>query len=1445
MGQTYTRQSAFSDGDTITASLFNNEFDQLVNAFNNSTGHTHDGTSGEGGPITVVGPNQDVSVGSTAVLPANNNTVNLGSATFQFKDGYFDGVVTLDGLVIGTSTSVTSVDTDLSSVSASDDTLASAKAIKTYVDAQLTAQDLDFQADTGGALSIDLDSETLIIAGTANEIETAGSGNTVTIGLPSNVTIGNNLTVTNNLITNNDVQFTGTAGNIIFDKSADTLGLQDNVILAFGDDDDFKIYHNGTNTVMVDANATSTIVVANDLGVSVTNAAGTTSSATFAPSGAATLYHNGSSKLATKSDGIDVTGEVQSDSLDVDGNADISGNLVVGGNTTLGDAGTDSVTVNAVVASDLIPYADGTYDLGSSSLEWQDLYIDGTAHVDAINYDGTLITATAAELNILDGVTATATEINLLDGVTATTGEINRLDITTVGALEANKVLTADASGNINFSSANMTNVDIDSGTIDGVTISTSNITVPATKTLDVSAGTLTLADDQISGDKVEGGTIAATTITALTTGSISSTGNVGVGGDLTVTGDLTVNGTTTTLNTTTLDVEDINITIANGAADAAAANGAGITIDGADATITYNSTSDAMEFNKDIDVTGTVTADGLTVDGDINAITDSVVDVYMMENDTTDLNTLLRSNAGDFSIRTSNDAKNVLKQRFNIDHATGDISFYDDEGSNAKFFWDASAEHLGIGIDDPENVIHVYHATNNIVGTFESGDSQAWIELRDNNSTESAVLFGAEGDDLILRAGSNERMRIDSNGNVIINEDSRDQDFRVESDTNTHALFVDAGTSQVGIGTSNPGSLLDVYKASQGGYATFRAYGPAGQILWANGGASTSYLDSDTIVFRKSADSSNTERMRIDSDGNVGIGVTPDSSTIPHLQFSNDAIITGSANMYLSNNARYDSGWKYIKASTGTQRISMENADLNIHNAAGGSADTAITWVKSFTSNTSGVVFNEDSGDRDFRVESDDNTHTLFVEGSTDRVGIRYSNPQTELNLSGTFRIGQSSDDYYMDFSNNSIQFNRAGSSYIDQKDDNGALAFRITSTSGIETLKMNSSGSVFNDNGDDLNFRVESSNNDHALFVDGENGRIGMGTTPAVKLDVYGPKTSPSEVRITIGGGTWNTDDEHGRYSFYTTDGSSNGAHETASIRSINDYGSADTVQTSGALTFYTSDYNSTSQERMRIDSSGVVNMLGSIRVGGLTEAAADSAVSCGQVNLRNTYTPSGSRFQLDCEGVADTQNFVTYWYDGVGYRNRMAIAGNASETSFNDSSQNIDFRVESDSNTHALFVDAANSRVGINSTASANTDLTIGSNDVGMTCGKSKTFNTWQDCSATNTHTLRITFSENGSGWFRHVVSVKVAFGWLTSSTNYGGILDFMYSSYNTVSGGGAFNELRSDLLNCSYVVSYVNRNVIDIIFTTTSSSIVDRDATVDITGRMSSPATAAWQ
>jgi len=225
----YTRQSSLNNGDTITAALFNNEYNQLLAAFNNTTGHKHDGTAAEGPVIALIGDaglstplnkiqidttndtidfSIDVSGTSTeqfnvqdgAIVPATDNDIDLGTSSLEFKDAYFDGTVTLDGLVIGSATSITDVDTDLTSVSGSDDTLASAKAIKTYVDAQVTASDLDFSGDSGGSQSIDLDSQSLTLTG-GTGIDTTGSAQTMTFAIDNTVaTLTGSQTLTNKII---------------------------------------------------------------------------------------------------------------------------------------------------------------------------------------------------------------------------------------------------------------------------------------------------------------------------------------------------------------------------------------------------------------------------------------------------------------------------------------------------------------------------------------------------------------------------------------------------------------------------------------------------------------------------------------------------------------------------------------------------------------------------------------------------------------------------------------------------------------------------------------------------------------------------------------------------------------------------------------------------------------------------------------------------------------------------------------------------------------------------------------------------------------------------------------------------------------------------------------------------------------------------------------------
>ena len=375
-----------ADGDTITAALFNDEFNRLLTAFSyassSTTGHQHDGTAGEGGNIPTIG-DQDflnkIAVDSTnnrwgfyvevssaaveqiriqdgAIVPVTDNDIDLGTSSLEFKDAYFDGTVTTDALVADTA---------------------------------------DINGGTVDGATIGANSATTIVGTTitANTAFVPDASDGAALGTSS-------------------LQFSD-------------LYVADGAVVYFGDDQDVSLTHVADTGLLLSS----------------------TDQLQFGDSG--TYIHQ-------SADGVldlvaDTEIEINATTVDINGAVDISGNLEVGGNLTvtgtttlnggtltLGDAATDNVVFGADVNSSIIPNTDSAYDLGSSSQEWRDLYIDGTAYLDAINFNGTAISASAAEINILDGVTASASELNIMDGVTATTGELNTLDGVTAVVGELN-----------------------------------------------------------------------------------------------------------------------------------------------------------------------------------------------------------------------------------------------------------------------------------------------------------------------------------------------------------------------------------------------------------------------------------------------------------------------------------------------------------------------------------------------------------------------------------------------------------------------------------------------------------------------------------------------------------------------------------------------------------------------------------------------------------------------------------------------------------------------------------------------------------------------------------------------------------------------------------------------------------------------------------------------
>ena len=166
----------------------------------------------------------DATMADTGVITISNDAVTLAKIA--------------DAVIITESEGISGNDVDTG--------FPTAAAVKDYVDSNLTAQDLDVAGDSGTG-AVDLDSQSLTIAGTSNEIETSASGQTITVGLPDDVTVGNSLTVTGNLTVNGTTtpvnSTTTTVDDPIFTVGGDSApGSDDNKDRGI----EFR-YHNGSS----------------------------------------------------------------------------------------------------------------------------------------------------------------------------------------------------------------------------------------------------------------------------------------------------------------------------------------------------------------------------------------------------------------------------------------------------------------------------------------------------------------------------------------------------------------------------------------------------------------------------------------------------------------------------------------------------------------------------------------------------------------------------------------------------------------------------------------------------------------------------------------------------------------------------------------------------------------------------------------------------------------------------------------------------------------------------------------------------------------------------------------------------------------------------------------------------------------------------------------------
>ena len=209
-----------------------------------TTGQTLTFTGGTGIDTTVADNEITFAIDSTVATLAGTQT--LTNKTLTSPKINEDVALTATATELNLLDGITAIADEDNMSSNSATALATQQSIKAYVDSQVTAQDLDFQGDSGGALNIDLDSETLTIAG-GTGIDTSGSGNTLTVAIDSSVvTKTGTETLTNKTLTSptlttprfaDDGHIADASGNeqIIFQQTANAVNAIEVTNSATGD----------------------------------------------------------------------------------------------------------------------------------------------------------------------------------------------------------------------------------------------------------------------------------------------------------------------------------------------------------------------------------------------------------------------------------------------------------------------------------------------------------------------------------------------------------------------------------------------------------------------------------------------------------------------------------------------------------------------------------------------------------------------------------------------------------------------------------------------------------------------------------------------------------------------------------------------------------------------------------------------------------------------------------------------------------------------------------------------------------------------------------------------------------------------------------------------------------------------------------------------------------
>jgi hypothetical protein len=885
----------------------------------------------------------------------------------------FTGTLTFETISDGTIGVTAFVDEDdMSSDSAT--LVPTQQSVKAYVDSQVTAQDLDFQADSGGALSIDLDSETLTFTG-GTGVDTSGSGNAVTFAIDSTVaTLTGTQTLTNKTLTSPDV-----------------------------------------NTPDIDGGTIDGTVIG-----------GTTPAAVSATTVSAT----GNITVGGTVDGRDVA----TDGTKLDG--------IESGATADQTAAEIRTLVESATDSNVFTDADHTKLDG----------IEAGATGDQTNAEIRAAVEAATDSNVF-----TDADHSKLDGIEALADVTDTTNVTAAGA-----VMDSELTNETAVKSLDQGVATTDTPTFAGLATS-ANVTFGDNDKAIFGAG----SDLQIYHD-----------------GSNSYINDTG-------TGNLFVRASD-------------NFYVQN---SAGTETKAAFTTDGA-VTLYYNGGTKFQTVAGGVDVTGTVTADGLTVDGtsNFNGTINAKNVVYLKEPTSGAANGALfiadTQEVGIQAFGTSGhitfDTGSGVTQRMQIG-SNGDISFYEDTGTTAKLFWDASEELLEVSSTGNGYAFRP-SATNSDYALMH-------VQAQDGTAMAAVRLDGSSG----LRfhtGGTNnaaERMRIDSSGNVKIGDATTDVTSKLTVSGNASAsvaTFMYDGSA---------GTYFDIDCNGAGGSVNLQADARTGAyppLLFTTGGS---------------------ESMRIDSSGNVGIGTTSPRAVSGYNSLALDGSTSGLLDIN-TNGTRVLSVYGASNdinlvnpTSTGAMRLYTNDTERMRIDSSGNMIMTAGGTIRAGGVNDL-ILDAGESGTPDIYLQSGGSTK-VKIEGSNGNVGIGTSSPTEQLDVQLNAIVNESGagdKGLFVGPSGFAGSFVYKSSGDAEIAPRSGKNLLFAASTGGTERMRIDSSGTL--NLGTTLNLFGGADRYGFNFFASGQFNQSIDGTSDAIgqfinRENEDGPYTTFYKDRVAVG--------------------------------------------------------------------------------------------------------------------------------------------------------------------------------------------------------------------------------------------------------------------------------------------------------------------------------------